>query len=78
MQLLSEVEKIAYMNETNYLPFDTFTSAAFLFPDKIIRVMNQYSVTMELQGLHTCGELIVNHLSTEYNVNVIEKMLCYG
>lgn len=54
--------------------YHTFTSAAFLFPKKIIKVMNPYNVTMELQGFHTLGEMIVNHLSTDYNVRVIEKI----
>lgn len=76
VQLLNDVEKIAYrnVNETVYLPSDTFISAAFLFPKKIIKVMNPYNVTMELQGFHTRGEMIVNHLSTDYNVRVIEKI----
>lgn len=72
--LLNKVEKIAYriVNETVYAPSDAFTSAAFLFREKIINVMKQHNVTMELQGFHTRGEMIVNHLSTDYNVNVIE------
>lgn len=74
MAFLNKVEKIALKNEKLFLPADTFTSAAFLFPEKIIQVMNKYHATIELGGYQTRGALIINHLSTDYNVNIIEKL----
>lgn len=74
MQLLNEVEKIAYRNESVYLPFDTFTAAAFLFPNKMIVAQNQYNATMELSGRYTRGQMIVNRQSKEYNVKIIETI----
>lgn len=74
VQLLNEVEKIAFRNDKFYLPFDLFASAAFLFPDKVIQVMSEQNATMEIAGQYTRGELIINHLSTDYNVKIIEKI----
>lgn len=71
---LNEVDKIALKNEQLFLPADTFTSAAFLFPAKMIQVMNKYNATIELSGQQTRGAMVINHLSTDYNVNIIEKI----
>lgn len=74
MAFLNEIEEIAMKNDDLFLPFDTFTAAAFLFPERMIKVMHQYNATMELTGSHTRGQLIVDFLSTDYNVNIIEKI----
>lgn len=76
VQLLTEIEKISYeaYNETVYLPFDTFTAAAFLFPNDLIQKTNRYNATMELHGLYTRGQMIVNRQSKDTNVLIIEKI----
>lgn len=74
VRLLNEVDRIAFRNSTYFLPFDAFTSAAFLFPNKVITKSNRFDVIMELQGLYSRGQMIINHLSKEYNVNIIEEI----
>lgn len=76
VQLLTEIEKISYeaYNETVYLPFDTFTAGAFLFPNDLIQKTNRYNATMELHGLYTRGQMIVNRQSKDTNVLIIEKI----
>lgn len=76
VQLLTEIERISYetFNETAYLPFDTFTAAAFLFPTNIIQKIHPYNATMELHGLYTRGEMIINRQSKDANVLIIEKI----
>lgn len=74
VQLLNEIEKRPYRNETDYWPYDAITAAAFLFPEKIIQMWNQYHALMELHGYYTRGEMIVNRQSTDFNVFVIEQV----
>lgn len=73
VQLLNEIEILPYRNETDYGPYDAFTTAAFLFPKKIIQKWNPYHALMELHGYDTRGEMIVNRKSTDYNVFVVEQ-----
>lgn len=63
-----------YRNSQYFKSFDSLATAAFLFPASVIEVMNQYNVTMELQGSQTRGQTIVNHLSKDSNANIIEKI----
>lgn len=74
VQLLNEVDRIAFVNSVRFLPFDAFTSAAFLFPDKVITKSNRRNVIMELQGLYARGQMVIDHLSEDYNVNIIEEI----
>lgn len=76
VQLLTKIEKSSYeaYNDTNYLPFDTFTAASFLFPKNIIQKTIRLNATMELHGLYTRGEVIINRQSKETNALFIEKI----
>lgn len=74
VQLLNEVESIAFRNRTFFTPFDALLTAAFLFPEKCIRTQNRRRVTVELQGIHTRGQMVIDHRSSNYNVNVIEAL----
>lgn len=74
VQLLDQVEEIAYQNLPSYNPYDAFATAAFLFPKQVIQVMKPFNATIELAGRETRGEMIVNRQSTVYNVNVVQKI----
>lgn len=72
--LLNEIEMLPYGKQTFYWPYDIFTAAAFLFPEKIIQKRNPYQAMMELHGYHTRGEMFVNRQSKDHNVIIIEKI----
>lgn len=76
VQLLTKIEKSSYeaYNDTNYLPFDTFAAASFLFPNDIIQKSNRFNATMELHGLYTRGEVIINRSSKDTNALFIQKI----
>lgn len=76
VQFLNQVEEIAHTSygDEYYLSMDFFAVAAFLFPEKVVQTMTPYSATMELSGSLTRGQMIINHASKDYNVNVIEKI----
>lgn len=74
VQLLNEIEILPYRNKKIYDTYDTFTAAAFLFPERMIQKCNQYKALMELHGYYTRGEMFVNRQSTDYNVFIIEKI----
>lgn len=76
VQLLTKIEKMSYeaFNETVYLPFDTFAAGSFLFPNNMVQEMNRYKATMELHGLYTRGQMIVDRQSKDINVFIIEKI----
>lgn len=74
VKLLNEIEMLPYGKQTFYWPFDQFTGAAFLFPEKIVKRWNSYHGMMELHGYHTRGEMFVNRQSKNHNVFIIEKI----
>lgn len=76
VQLLTKIEKSSYeaYNDTNYLPFDTFLAASFLFPSDMVQKTVRFNATMELHGRHTRGEVIINRMSKETNALFIEKI----
>lgn len=76
VQLLTKIEKSSYeaYNDTNYLPFDTFTAASFLFPNEVIQKTNRYNATMELHGMHTRGQVVINRSSKDTNALFIEQI----
>lgn len=74
VQLLNEVEKFAFRNASIFKSFDSFTAASFLFPALVIEEKKRYNVTVELQGYLTRGQTIVNHLSHDFNANIIQKI----
>lgn len=74
VQLLNEVEKIAFRNETSYTPHDALLATTFLFGAKTTKKMNKCRASVELQGLQTRGQMVINRGNTSYNVAVVEKM----
>lgn len=76
VQLLNEIDGITYDKSglPYYRPYDAVLIAAFLFPDKCIRRMNEYHVTVELQGLYTRGQMILDRQNNEHNAFVVEKV----
>lgn len=74
VQLLNEVEKIAFRNARNFTPFDALLIAIFLHPEKCIRTKYSYHATVELQGAHTRGQMVFDRRSNKHNVTVIELL----
>ncbi|XP_055301164.1 nucleoside hydrolase-like [Sitodiplosis mosellana] len=74
VQLLNEIEQIAYRGKQFYTPFDSLLVAVFLFPEKCIQTKYNYHATVELQGLHTRGQIVFNLNSSKHNVCVIETV----
>lgn len=74
VQLLNEVERIAFRNRRLYTPFDALLVAIFLHPEKCIRAKNSYNATIELQGVHTRGQMVFDRRSSKHNVSVIELL----
>ncbi|XP_031639008.1 uncharacterized protein C1683.06c-like [Contarinia nasturtii] len=73
VQLLNKVEQIAFRNSERFEPFDALLVASFLFPE-CIRQQNRYNATIELQGIHTRGQMVFDRSSSDYNVNVVEMV----
>lgn len=45
----------------------------FIFSDKCVQSKKQYHATIELQGLHTRGQMVLDHLKkNNHNVTIIE------
>lgn len=74
VQLLNQVERIAFRNRKFYTPFDALLVAVFLHPEKCIRAKYSYNATVELQGLHTRGQMVFDHRSNKHNVTVVELL----
>lgn len=74
IQLLNEIERIAFNGKQFYTPFDSLLVAVFLFPEKSIQTEHTYCATVELQGLHTRGQLVFNLNSSKHNVCVVEAV----
>lgn len=76
MQLLNEVERKTYENETVYAALDEFATASFLFPEKMIQEVHQYDATIILNG-SLRSAILVNPLSKDYNVCIVRKVSAY-
>lgn len=76
LQLLNEVERVAFSKRPFFTPFDALLTAVFLFPERCIGVKNQYNATVELHGTHTQGQMVINHRNDNHihNVTVIESV----
>lgn len=76
LQLLNEVERVAFTKRPLFTPFDALLTAVFLFPERCIRTKNQYNATVELHGSHTLGQMVINYRnpSGKHNVTVIETV----
>lgn len=57
------------------MPCDAYLTAAFLFPEKCIRKKQNIHVTVELHGIHTRGQMVLDHLGkNDHNVTIIELL----
>lgn len=74
VQLLNQAEQIAFLKGGFFWSYDAFAAAAFIFPKKVVKEMRSFNATIELSGRYTRGEMIVDSSSTEYNVNIIERI----
>lgn len=74
IQLLNEIERIAFKRQKLYTPFDSLVVAVFLCPEKAIQIQNKYDATVELLGHHTRGQMVFNLNSNKHNVCVIETV----
>lgn len=74
VQLLNEVERIAFTPRKLFTPFDALLTAVFLFPERCIRTKNQYNATIELHGSYTRGQMVINLRNENHNVTVIEAV----
>lgn len=72
---MNEVDAIAYRNYDSFLPCDAFLTAVFVFPDKCIKTKSQNHATIELQGFHTRGQMVLDHKRrNKHNVTIIETL----
>ncbi|XP_055301092.1 nucleoside hydrolase-like isoform X2 [Sitodiplosis mosellana] len=75
IQLLNEIDRIAYRNCSSFLPCDAFLTAVFVFPEKCIQTKSQHHATIELQGFHTRGQMVLDHKQrNKHNVTIIETV----
>lgn len=74
VQLLNEVERIAFRDRNHFTPYDALLTAVFLFPEKCIKVKCKYHATVELHGLHTRGQMVLDLQNLIHNVTVIEHV----
>lgn len=72
---MNEAEAKIYRNYECFMPCDAYLTAAFLFPDKCIRKKQNIHVTVELNGIHTRGQMVLDHLGkNDHNVTIIELL----
>lgn len=71
---MNEVDRIGFHGRKLFTPFDALLTAAFLYPERCIRTKNQYHATIELEGVHTRGQMVIDHKDQNYNVTVIETL----
>jgi inosine-uridine nucleoside N-ribohydrolase len=76
-------EKVHYRN--NFIPCDALLIACFCFP-QMIETVAHYNVTVELNGTHSRGQMIVDRCFDEEknafviesaNVELFKKILCW-
>lgn len=72
---LNPIEEKAYKKFDEWTPFDTFCAAAFIDPSIALRTEN-FHMTIELSGIFTRGQVIIDHINeVNYkNVTVIEEI----
>lgn len=73
--LLDPIEIKAYINILpHWTPCDNFLACCFIVP-KMIKKVNKRHVTVELAGVHTRGQMVIDHINkNEPNAFVIEQI----
>lgn len=74
VQLLNEIDRIAFRNQKYFTPFDALLAAIALFPERCIKTQRNYHATVELNGLNTRGQMVLDRRNPNHNVKVIELM----
>lgn len=74
VQFLNQVERIAFRERPFFTPFDALLTAAILFPERCIQTQKRYHVTVELDGFHTRGQMVIDLRNHNHNVTVIETV----
>lgn len=72
VQLLNEIDRIAFRNQKYFTPFDALLAAIALFPERCIKTQRNYHATVELYGLYTRGQMVLDRRNLNHNVTVIE------
>ncbi|XP_017012121.1 nucleoside hydrolase-like [Drosophila takahashii] len=64
LKLLTRVERYAILahKRTKYFKPDAALAAAYLFPEAMIAEQLEYHATVELAGVHTRGQMVLDHL----------------
>lgn len=79
MTLLNQAEDKCYpfvTGETNsWVPADGYLAAIVLYPEEIVKQKSEQHVTVELRGLFTRGQMVLDHLkNNKANVLVVEEL----
>lgn len=72
---MDPVEKKCYESFTAWCPCDAYLTAAFLFPELIIKKDSKCHISVELGGTHTRGLMILDHIKEKSdNARIIETI----
>ncbi|XP_055845448.1 nucleoside hydrolase-like isoform X2 [Episyrphus balteatus] len=77
IELLNHTEKAILLPKgfPKWIVCDGILLATFLFPEKLIAKSRQYYATVELNGKHTRGQMVLDHKRlNESNVRIIEEV----
>lgn len=74
-KFLNPIEEKGFKNYEYWTPFDTYCAASFIDPS-IVRRTEDFHMTIELNGLFTRGQVVIDHIGeVNYkNVTVIEEV----
>lgn len=76
-QLVTKAEQqIPYYNCTGFWETcDPLLVMAYLYPEEAVIKASQHNATVELRGIHTRGQLVLDHLKKNaHNVIIIESV----
>lgn len=75
-KMLNALDQVMYVErkKVHFRPCDAMLTAVFLCPE-MIQVEGDWHATVELQGKHTRGQLVLDHLkANKSNVRIVEKI----
>lgn len=77
IHFMNPIEKAIFpTDEPIWAPCDALIVACLLFPDHVIVRQKRRCCTVELQGVHTRGQMVVDYRSEKRNVTVVEVVNC--
>lgn len=75
VHFMNVIEKAIFPpEEPIWAPCDALIVACLLFPKQVIVRQKQRHCTVELQGVHTRGQMVVDYRSSTENVTVVEMV----